>query len=240
MQFVMSEREANIDQYRADFMAGIESLDSAIASARSGMSGAFAAQRQLLEAGFQSSKDEINSQFAASRGQMVSRNAFSGMGNTSFGQSMVDALGTERAKQIGLVDERQRMAQVELEGQQAAMRNQFELAAGGAQLNARSALAAGTLGGMQAYGSQYGNLLAALGSQAANTYGGIAELQSGLGTNLARNVGSGFNLGSALIGGGLAAVTGGLGSVMTGGTFFGGMGNVLTNLANPNSGNNDD
>lgn len=220
MQFLMGERASNIEQYRADYQRGIASLEQAISTARSGMEDAFAQQRSLLSEGFDATKRSISGQFDQAAGRLDQQQAFTGLANTSMAGSQDTALMAERGRRLGLVDERQRMAQADLLGQQTRLSTQFNMQAGQSLMQAQAGLARGTLAGQQSYVSPAFGALTSLASAAQNTYGGIAGLQSGLGDRLAANVGSGFNLGGVLtgaaIGTGLNAIVPGSGSAMMG------------------------
>lgn len=213
IRFMTERRNANIDQYRADYRRGIDSLQQAITTAAEDMADAFGRQRSLLNEGFNATKASIGQQFDLAQGQLSQRNAFTGLSQTSFGGAQQTALGAERGLQMGLVDERQRLAMSQLLGQQNTLSTQFQMQAGQSMLAAQSGLAGGTLAGMTGYDQSIAQAMMGLAGQANQTYAGIAGLQSGLGDRLASNVGTGFNLGSTLIGAGIGAGTAYLGGL---------------------------
>lgn len=184
------------DRFRSDYQAGITQLEGALDSARSFMQSSFASQREYLEQGYDASKDQTSAAFDQAMQRTSQRNAFTGMGNTSFGASMLTAIDQQEGNALGLIDERRNENLAALMGQQAAMNSQFELNAGGALMNAQAGLASGSFNTTTAAAG----LLQSIGQAGLNTYGQIAQFRYGTGENQAANVGSGFNLGGALIG----------------------------------------
>ncbi len=194
--------ETGGQRYRQDYMAGIDALDSAITSARSFMSESFAQQQQYLEQGYEASSSRVREQFEQARAQTEARQAFTGLSQTSFAQSQLAGLEAGEGQALGMIQERRAENLSALMGQQAAMQSQFDLNAGGALMQARAGLAAGSFGTTTAAS----NLLAQIGQAGMQTYGQIAQFRFDQGQLRARNVGSGFNLGGALIGTGLGIV----------------------------------
>ncbi|MED5527761.1 MAG: hypothetical protein VYC81_03765, partial [Actinomycetota bacterium] len=142
----------------------------------------------------------------------TAQQAFTGLGNTSFGQANIGAIQRQGALDLGLLGEREQMTMADLIGQQtqaafgaqtSAAANLFNAGSGFTQglTNLQMGLAGNLFQGQQAIA---GNVFGAQQNMAAQSLQG-GQMQ-------AQNVGTGFNLGGALLGAGIGA----LGSIASG------------------------
>jgi hypothetical protein len=209
--YLAGQRDSDIDAYTSMFQSNVDSYRSSLREAREGLLASFAEQRELIGQGFDASREEIRQGVQAQRAQTMAANAFTGLGNTSFGQSAVNAVERRGALDLGLLSERERMMMSDLVGGQAASLYNADAQVGANILNAGTTMAQ-TVGSMnQAYTmAQYGGM----SNMAGNIFSGqtnMAQNSLGIGLDRAANVGSGFNLGPVLFGAGLGAVAGYLG-----------------------------
>jgi hypothetical protein len=158
-----------------------------------------------METGFDASREQLRLGTQAQLASTTAANAFTGLGNTSFGQSSLNAVQASGALQQGLLSERESQMMSDLVGSQGAAlfnadQNAAQMLLGAGQnyaqglANLQSAYTGMQFGGMT---TQASNVLNAQTSMAGNIF------QGNMG--MAQNVGSGFNLGGALIGAGIGA-----------------------------------
>jgi hypothetical protein len=233
---VMADRDTDIAAFTEMYQQGIDQYESSMAQLEAG----FGEARGLLEEGIDQTLEDIGRASEAQSLRSMAQGAMSGVSQTGFGQAQTEAI-----RQEGLRE--QRRAKEGFRGQMAdlALRegaSMFEAGAGLSGMIAQRATAESDL--RRAYTSAISGLQSSLAQQVFGAQTNIAGAGFETGMARAENIGSGFNLGSVLVGAGVSALTGGIAgglgaSMMPGGTFgkgfsaslMGGGGEYFSSLA---------
>jgi hypothetical protein len=220
---VMADRDTDIAAFTEMYQQGIDQYESSMAQLEAG----FGEARGLLEEGIDQTLEDIGRASEAQSLRSMAQGAMSGVSQTGFGQAQTEAI-----RQEGLRE--QRRAKEGFRGQMAdlALRegaSMFEAGAGLSGMIAQRATAESDL--RRAYTSAISGLQSSLAQQVFGAQTNIAGAGFETGMARAENIGSGFNLGSVLVGAGVSALTGGiaggLGASMMGGTFGAGFSSSL-------------
>ncbi len=220
---VMADRDTDIAAFTEMYQQDIDQYESSMAQLEAG----FGEARGLLEEGIDQTLEDIGRASEAQSLRSMAQGAMSGVSQTGFGQAQTEAI-----RQEGLRE--QRRAKEGFRGQMAdlALRegaSMFEAGAGLSGMIAQRATAESDL--RRAYTSAISGLQSSLAQQVFGAQTNIAGAGFETGMARAENIGSGFNLGSVLVGAGVSALTGGiaggLGASMMGGTFGAGFSSSL-------------
>ncbi|MED5528451.1 MAG: hypothetical protein VYC81_07305, partial [Actinomycetota bacterium] len=118
LDFYSDLASQNIDQYTSMYQSTIsdysQSLDQAFGDLMSG----FAEQRELVGQGFEFSRQALQQGIQQQVASTTAQQAFTGLGNTSFGQANIGAIQRQGALDLGLLGEREQMTMADLIGQQ--------------------------------------------------------------------------------------------------------------------------
>ena len=223
--FLGQQRDMDMDRYESMYQSSIGDYRESLSAARRDLISSFGEQRGLLEEGFDASREQLRLGVQQQRASTQASGAFTGIGNTSFGQGQLNAVDRRGSLDMGLLEERERMMTSDLIGGQAAALYNADATGAGNILNAGSQMAQGIAGMSQAYTmAQYGGLANMAGNIFAGQQSNSAN-QLNYSRFQAGNVGSGFNLGGVMIGAGVGALS----SYMTGGMGGGGGGGDNSN-----------
>ena len=227
---IISGLEAERDADMAAFVGGFQNAISNYQEAVIGrLESGFGEARGLMEEGFDQTLEDIDRQTEAASLRSVAQGALTGLGGTSFGAAQTEAIRSEGGR------ERRRAAeQFRREMSNLALSEAGALAEAGSNVtNLMVQQTTGESDLRRAYSSAISGLQSSLAQQVFGAQQGLAG--AGFESDMARaqNIGSGFNLGSVLVGGAASALTGGLagglGAIVPGmgGNFFKGMSATL-------------
>lgn len=160
----MADRQANIDQYRTGYEQNISQFQTAYDSIRSQYTAGMERVYGEAATGRQAMLESVDLATQRNVGRMQARNAFSGLGLTTFGQQAVAAQESEGARQRGVIQE-------QYAGQLAAIRQ--------AQTSGETALAQQQATGLADLRTQQTTGLAEMGTSYSSA---LAGLQQGLGS----------------------------------------------------------
>jgi hypothetical protein len=232
---VMADRDTDIAAFTAMYQQGIDQYEASMERLQAG----FGEARGLLEEGIDQTLEDIDRSTEAAAARSMAQGSLTGLGGTSFGAAQTEAYRQEGAREGRRAKEQFRGQMADLSLREGA--SMFEAGAGLSSMITNRASAESDL--RRSYTSAISGLQSSLAQQVFGAQQGIAG--AGFETDMARaeNIGSGFNLGSVLVGAAASAVTGGiaggLGASMMGGTFakgfksslMGGGGEYFSSLA---------
>lgn len=199
---VMADRDTDIAAFTAMYQQGIDQYESSMARLEAG----FGEARGLLEEGIDQTLEDIDRSTEAAAARSMAQGALTGLGGTSFGAAQTEAFRQEGAREGRRAQEQFRGQMADLSLREGA--SMFEAGAGLSSMITQRATAESDL--RRSYTSAISGLQSSLAQQVFGAQQGIAG--AGFETDMARaeNIGSGFNLGSVLVGAAASAVTGGL------------------------------
>jgi hypothetical protein len=160
----MADRTANIDQYRTGYEQNISQFQTAYDDIRRQYTAGMERVYGEAATGRQAMLESVDLATQRNVARMQARNAFSGLGLTTFGQQAVSAQESEGARQRGVIQE-------QYAGQLAAIRQ--------AQTAGETALAQQQAGGLSDLRTQRTTGLAEMGASYSSA---LAGLQQGLGS----------------------------------------------------------
>lgn len=160
----MADRQANIDQYRTGYEQNISQFQTAYDDLRRQYTAGMERVYGEAATGRQAMLESVDVATQRNVARMQARNAFSGLGLTTFGQQAVAAQESEGARQRGVIQE-------QYAGQLAAIRQ--------AQTAGETALAQQQAGGLSDLRTQQTTGLAEMGTSYSSA---LAGLQQGLGS----------------------------------------------------------
>lgn len=193
----------------ADMAAFVEGFQNAISNYQEAVIGrlesGFGEARGLMEEGFDQTLEDIDRQTEAASLRSVAQGALTGLGGTSFGAAQTEAIRAQGGR------ERRRAAeQFRREMSNLVLSEAGALAeAGGNLTNLMVQQTTGESDLRRAYSSAISGLQSSLAQQVLGVQQGIGQV--GFQTSMARaeNIGTGFNLGQAVVNAGLSYLTGG-------------------------------
>jgi hypothetical protein len=205
---VMADRDTDIAAFSAMYQQGIDQYESSMARLEAG----FGEARGLLEEGIDQTLEDIATSSEAAAARSMAQGALTGLGGTSFGAAQTEAYRQEGAREGRRAQEQFRGQMADLSLREGA--SMFEAGAGLSSMITQRATAESDL--RRSYTSAISGLQQSLAQQVFGAQQGIAG--AGFETDMARaeNIGSGFNLGEALVNAGIAYATGGIGSAIGG------------------------
>lgn len=216
LSFLGSQRDSDISAFTELYQSTISDYQSAFEMSRMGLLESFAEQRQFVEQGFDASREQLRLGTERQLASTRAANAFTGLGNTSFGQSTLNAVTEQGALQQGLLSERENQMMSDLVGAQGAALFNADQSAAQALMGAGQNFAAGLSAMNQSYtGMQFQGM----SNMASNLFNAQSTFASNLlsgGQAQVANVGSGFNLGGALLGAGIGVLSDYASSSLTG------------------------
>lgn len=203
------ERDADMAAFTQGFQNAISNYQEAVIGR---LESGFGEARGLMEEGFDQTLQDIDRQTEAATLRSVAQGALSGVSGTGFGQAQTEAIRAEGERERRRADEqfRREMSNLVLSETGALAE------AGGNLTNLMVQQTTGESDLRRAYSSAITGLQSSMAQQVFGAQQNIAS--TGFETELARaqNIGSGFNLGEALVNAGIAYATGGIGSAIGG------------------------
>ena len=219
-----SERSADMAAFTEGFQNAISNYQEAVIGR---LESGFGEARGLMEEGFDQTLEDIDRQTEAASLRSVAQGALTGLGATSFGQAQTEAIRAEGGRERRRADEQFRREMSNL-----ALSEAGALAEAGSNVtNLMVQQTTGESDLRRAYSSAISGLQSSMAPLVLAAQQNVAGV--GYETGMARmeNIGSGFNLGGALVGAGVSALTGGLagglGASMMGGSFGAGFSSSL-------------
>lgn len=151
-----ADRDRNISMYQEQMGTALSSYERLFTNAREDYAAGMDRSLGELRTGRESTITMMRKQTEGAQRKMIARNAFTGLGQTSFGQNQVTQVGTEGDLREGVVRERYAQSLSDLEAQRAAGVSQM-----GAQY------AAGVSGIQQSMATNSSNIYQGYTNQAA-------------------------------------------------------------------------
>ena len=224
ISMVESDRDVDIAAFTQGFQSAIDNYQEGVIDQ---LAAGFGEARGLMEEGFDQTLQDIDRQTEAASLRSVAQGSLTGLGGTSFGAAQTEAIRAEGGRERRRADESFRREMSNLALSEAG-------ALAEAEGNMTNLMVQSTTGESDLRRS-YTSSIAGLQSTLAQTMLGggqsIADAGYQTGMGRAQNIGSGFNLGSVLVGAGVSALTGGIaggvGASMMGGKFATGMSSSL-------------
>lgn len=218
-------RDQNIGRYRSDFETSMRNYSDAFSKAQqqygTGMDKALAEMRT----GRESTIEMLRQTVARQQQTATARNAFTGLGSTTFGQARVEQIGTQGALQEGVVREQYAQQLSGLEAQRAMGLSGMTMQYGSGIAQMGAQMAQGTSALYQNYGTQITGAELARQQQAYGArgmgmqgyFGAQAARQSLEGGDAARFGSLGMSAAGGLFGSWAGSGFSGLGSMFGGG-----------------------
>ena len=198
-----AEREADMAAFTEGFQNAISNYQEAVIGR---LESGFGEARGLMEQGFDQTLEDIDRQTEAASLRSVAQGALSGLGATSFGQAQTEAIRAEGGRERRRADEQFRREMSNL-----ALSEAGALAEAGSNVtNLMVQQTTGESDLRRAYSSAISGLQSSMAQQVFGAQQNVAAVGYETGMARAENVGSGFNLGEALVGAGIGMATGGL------------------------------
>ena len=224
ISMVESDRDVDIAAFTQGFQSAIDNYQEGVIDQ---LAAGFGEARGLMEQGFDQTLQDIERSSEAASLRSLAQGALSGVSGTAFGQAQTEAIRSEGDRERRRADESFRREMSNLALSEAG-------ALAEAEGNMTNLMVQSTTGESDLRRS-YTSSIAGLQSTLAQTMLGggqsIADAGYQTGMGRAQNIGSGFNLGSVLVGAGVSALTGGIaggvGASMMGGKFATGMSSSL-------------
>lgn len=211
-----SERSADMAAFTEGFQNAISNYQEAVIGR---LESGFGEARGLMEEGFDQTLEDIDRQTEAASLRSVAQGALTGLGATSFGQAQTEAIRAEGGRERRRADEQFRREMSNL-----ALSEAGALAEAGSNVtNLMVQQTTGESDLRRAYSSAISGLQSSMAQQVFGAQQNVAGVGYETGMMRMENIGSGFNLGGALVGAGVSALTGGLAGGI-GGSLLGSMG----------------
>lgn len=216
ISMVESDRDVDIAAFTQGFQSAIDNYQEGVIDQ---LAAGFGEARGLMEQGFGQTLQDIERSSEAASLRSMAQGALSGVSGTGFGQAQTEAIRAEGDRERRRADESFRREMSNLALSEAG-------ALAEAEGNMTNLMVQSTTGESDLRRS-YTSSIAGLQSTLAQTMLGggqsIADAGYQTGMGRAQNIGSGFNLGSVLVGAGVSALTGGIAGGI-GGSLLSGMG----------------
>lgn len=205
---------ANIADVRAAEQVDIAALQEAFAQqakvfddiVMGSLTEGFDSAQAKLDQGFSMEQDDIRRMSESAELRQMAQNSLTGLSQTSFGQSQLGAIRTEGEREVRRAEEKYRMADIELQLDRART-----MSTAGQQQVDLIGNQAGSLSDLRrAYTTSISGLQTSLAERMLEGGENIAEGGFDTAMGRAQNIGTGFNLGGALVGAGLSLATGGI------------------------------
>jgi hypothetical protein len=216
ISMVESDRDVDIAAFTEGFQTAIDNYQEGVIDQ---LAAGFGEARGLMEQGFDQTLEDIQRQTEAASLRSLAQGALSGVSGTGFGQAQTEAIRAEGERELRRADESFRREMSNLAISEAG-------ALADAESNMTNLLVQSTTGESdlrRAYTASISGLQSTLAQTMLAGGQSIADAGFQTGMGRAQNIGSGFNLGSVLVGAGASALTGGLaggfGAKMLGGEF---------------------
>ena len=219
---VTADRDTDLAAFEEGYRNAINNYQESVIDR---LSSGFTEARGLMEEGFDQTLQDIARSSEAQTLRSMAQGSLTGLGATSFGQAQTEAIRQEGDREMRRADEAFRREYSNL-----VLGETSALAEAGSRM---TDLQIGQTTGMsdlrRSYTAAISGLQTSLAQGMLKGQGQIAQAGYDTGMARAQNIGSGFNLGSVLVGAGASALTGGLagglGAIMPGmgGNFFKGM-----------------
>jgi hypothetical protein len=216
ISLVESDRDVDIAAFTEGFQTAIDNYQEGVIDQ---LAAGFGEARGLMEQGFDQTLEDIQRQTEAASLRSLAQGALSGVSGTGFGQAQTEAIRAEGERELRRADESFRREMSNLAISEAG-------ALADAESNMTNLLVQSTTGESdlrRAYTASISGLQSTLAQTMLAGGQSIADAGFQTGMGRAQNIGSGFNLGSVLVGAGASALTGGLaggfGAKMLGGEF---------------------
>ncbi len=204
---VTADRDTDLAAFEEGYRNAINNYQESVIDR---LSSGFTEARGLMEEGFDQTLSDIARTSEAQTLRSMAQGALSGVSQTGFGQAQTEAIRQEGEREMRRADEAFRREYSDL-----VLRETGALAEAGSQM---TNLQIGQTTGMSDLRRAYTSSITGLQTTLAQSLlgGGQTIAQAGYDTEMARaqNIGSGFNLGQALVGAGIGIATGGLGSAL--------------------------
>lgn len=207
ISMVESDRDVDIEAFTQGFQLAIDNYQEGVIDQ---LAAGFGEARGLMEQGFDQTLQDIERSSEAASLRSLAQGALSGVSGTAFGQAQTEAIRAEGERERRRADESFRREMSNLALSEAGALAEAE----GNMTNLMVQRTTGESDLRRAYTSSISGLQSTL---AQTLFGGGQSIaQAGFDTGMARaqNIGSGFNLGQALVGAGLAVATGGIGGAL--------------------------
>lgn len=177
-------REQNIGQYRSDMQSAMRSYSDAFERAQREYATGMGQAITEMKTGRDSTIEMLRQTVARQQQATTARNAFTGLGGTTFGQQQVVGIGTQGALQEGVIREQYAQQLSALEAQRAAGMSGMTMQYGGGMSAMGSAMAAGSSNAFMQYGGQINaletaRLQAAFGARSTGLAGYFGASRAG-------------------------------------------------------------
>lgn len=200
---VEADQQTDIAALTAAFQEQRDTFDQMVTQ---NMERGFDEAAELLSQSFGQELKDIERASEAASTRSIAQGALTGLGMTSFGQAQTEAI-----RQEGQRDQTRAKQQFAQQGMQLALNRAGAMAdVGQAQIGLIGQQAGIMSDTRRAYTSAISGLGQTLATQTLGSQTGVAQAGLDVGMSLANNIGTGFNLGGALVGAGMQALTGGL------------------------------
>tara|TARA_A200000159_G_scaffold153014_2_gene164527 strand:+ start:2081 stop:2866 length:786 start_codon:yes stop_codon:yes gene_type:complete len=204
---VRAAEEIDTAALSEDFANQIASFDALVMGS---LTEGFDAAQAKMDEGFSVEQEDIRIAAQDAELRSVAQSALTGVGATSFGQSQIQAVRTEGQRELRRSEEKYRMANIEL-----LLNRASTMGAAGSQRVGIMGQQAGAMSDLRrAYTSSITGLSSSIAQGMLQGQSQIAQAGYETGMGVAQNIGSGFNLGGALLGAGLSLATAGIGGAM--------------------------
>ena len=203
ISMVEADRDVDIAAFTQGFQSAIDNYQEGVIDQ---LAKGFGEARGLMEEGFDQTLEDIERQSEAATMRSVAQGSLTGLGATSFGQAQTEAIRAEGSRERRRADESFRREMSNLALSEAG-------ALAEAEGNMTGLMVQRTTGESdlrRSYTSAISGLQTSLAQGMLQGQSNIAQAGFDTGMARAQNIGSGFNLGSVLVGAGMSALTGGL------------------------------
>lgn len=204
---VQAAEQEDIGALQEAFQSQIASFDNLVMGSLT--EGFDAAQAKMAE-GFSIEQEDIRRAAESAELRQMAQNQLTGLGATSFGQSMLAATRMEGQRELRRSEEKYRMADIDL-----LLNRASTMSAAGQQRVALEGQQAGALSDVRrAYTTSITGLSTSIAQGMLEGGSNIASTGYNTAMGRAQNIGTGFNLGGALVGAGLSLATAGIGGAL--------------------------
>tara|TARA_A100000171_G_C2134237_1_gene148944 strand:+ start:152 stop:967 length:816 start_codon:yes stop_codon:yes gene_type:complete len=207
ISMVESDRDVDIAAFTEGFQTAIDNYQEGVIDQ---LAAGFGEARGLMEQGFDQTLEDIQRQTEAASLRSLAQGALSGVSGTGFGQAQTEAIRAEGARELRRADESFRREMSNLALSEAGALAEAE----GNMTNLMVQRTTGESDLRRAYTASISGLQSTLAQTMLAGGQSIADAGFQTGMGRAQNIGSGFNLGQALVGAGLAVATGGIGGAL--------------------------
>ncbi len=200
---VQAAEQADISALQEAFARQTQIFDELVLGS---LTEGFDAAKTKLDQGFSVEQEDIRRMSESAELRQMAQNSLTGLGQTSFGQSQLGAIRSEGQRELRRSEEKFRMADIDMMLNRAGA-----VAEAGRQRSALEGQQAGALSDVRrAYTTSISGLQTSLAERMLQGGENIAEGGFETAMGRAQNIGTGFNLGGALVGAGLSLATGGI------------------------------